>query len=67
MDTKEWCSIQANDFVDAVVGGSITIDDSYSGENFCGNAGDVTGHSLYENMVKTGVISTSGSHTSTGF
>ena len=66
MNTKEWCSIQANDFVGAVIKGSVTIDDSYSGENFCGNAGDVTGHSLYENMVKNGTISKTGTYNTVG-
>ena len=62
-----WCKIQANNFAHAVIGGSITIDDSYSGENFCGNAGLVTGKSVYENLVKNKTSSSSSSQSSTGF
>ena len=49
-ESKENCKIQFNNFHGAHITGSVTVDDSNSGENFCGDAGDTTGNSTYTNM-----------------
>ena len=48
-NTRENCNIQTNIFKGAHIGGGVSISDAGSGENFCGNAGDTTGHSTYTN------------------
>ena len=65
-ETKENCSIQANLFKGAHIGGTVTIDDDNSGENFCGNAGDTTGNSHYTDMSDSKSDSNSRSSSSAG-
>ena len=63
MTTKENCLIQTNEFQDATIGKGVTITDAHSGENFCGNAGDTSGHSTYTNTATSASASTAGSST----
>ena len=59
--TKINCEIQHNIFKGAHIGGMVTINDGHSGENFCGNAGDTTGHSKYINETDSKSTSKSAS------
>merc|ERR1712195_116583 len=61
MRTKEHCKIQSNNLQGVHIGGSVTINDSGSGENFCGNAGDTSGHSHYTNKSSSSANSSSSS------
>merc|ERR1712166_1075211 len=65
-DTKEHCKIQSNNLKDAHIGGNYIDDNSHSGENFCGNAGDTTGHSKYLNKVTSKATSKATSKSSSG-
>ena len=63
-NTKENCHIQSNLFKNAHISGAVVINDSKSGENFCGNAGDTTGHSGYTNETSSSSKSASSAHSS---
>ena len=57
----EFCKIQSNNFTGAHIGGSVTEDDSHSGENFCGNAGDTMCGSKYSNSSSSSADSSANS------
>merc|ERR1712166_739803 len=61
LKTKENCKIQSNNLQGVHIGGSVTINDSGSGENFCGNAGDTSGGSSYTNSSSSSANSSSSS------
>ena len=63
-NSKENCHIQNNLFKGAHIGGMVSISDAHSGENFCGDAGDTTGHSVYTNETSSSSISASSAHSS---
>ena len=61
MATNEHCKEQSNNLKGAHIAGGVTINDSHSGENFCGNAGNTTGHSRYVNKTRSSARSSADS------
>merc|ERR1712166_39226 len=65
-NTKENCKIQSNNLQGAHIRGNYTVNDSHSGENFCGNAGDTTGGSSYTNSASSSANANSSSQSGPG-
>ena len=64
--TKEHCQIQTENLDGAVIKGGVWITDAHSGENFCGNAGDTTGHSKFTTSTSSSANSSSSASSSSG-
>ena len=65
-NAKENCRIQTVNLDGAVITGGVYSTDAHSGENFCGNAGDTTGHSRFSTYTSSSARSSANSSSTSG-